>query len=339
MRPQVEGRFEVPLLLGGRTDPLGVVRGLQGGGQCLGEVVALPVVVGALGGVLGGPAAPGEQPRERAVQPRPLPGEQIGVDGLTCEGVPERVRVVVPGHEKLPPHRLAQRRLQFLLGQTDRLPQHIVLHPASRDGGGPQHLLRGVGELLEADQQHIGETSGHPTGLRVGGREQFLRVEGVPLGPLHDPPDRGVGQRPVLQGTHQPHHVGVAQRAQLQPFHGGQPYQLREQRPQGMPTVQVVGPVRGENGQPVPEDTPAEQEPQQVPRRLVGPVQILQHEQQRGGIRHIGQQPRHPLEQPQPPVHVPHATGRRLPATAPPRGARPRRRRTAHRPRAHPAPR
>ncbi len=38
-------------------------------------------------------------------------------------------------------------------------------------------------------------------------------------------------------------------------------------------------------------------------------MQILQHEQQRGDIRHIGQQPRHPLEQPQPPVHVPHATG------------------------------
>ncbi|CAM5724493.1 hypothetical protein SVIOM74S_00696 [Streptomyces violarus] len=295
----------MPLLLGRRAHPLGVVGGFQGGGQRLGEVVALPVVVGTLGSALRGPALPGEQPGERAVQPRPLPGEQIRVDGLTGEGVPEGVRVVAPGDEQLPSHRLAQRRLQLLLGKPDRLPQQLVLHPAPGDGRGPQHLLRGVGQLLEADQQHVGEPAGHPAGLRVRRREQLLRVEGVPLGPLHDPPHRRLRQRTPFELPHQPGHIGIAQRPQLQPLDGGQPYQLREQRPQRMATVQVVRPVRGEHRQPVPQNTPAEQEPQQIPRRLVGPVQILQHEQQRRDIRHIGQQPRHPLEQPQPPVYVP----------------------------------
>ncbi len=59
----------------------------------------------------------------------------------------------------------------------------------------------------------------------------------------------------------------------------------------------------------MPQDAPAEQEPQQVPRRLVGPVQVLQHEQQRGGLGHVGQQPGDSFEEPQPPVHVPHGVG------------------------------
>ncbi len=93
--PQVEGRLDVPQLLGGRADALGVVGGLQGRGERLGQVVALAVVVGALGRAVGPAASRGEQPGERAVQPGPFPREQVGVDRLPREGVPEGVGVPV----------------------------------------------------------------------------------------------------------------------------------------------------------------------------------------------------------------------------------------------------
>lgn len=258
------------------------------------------------------------------MQPGPLARQQVGVDGLAGERVPEGVRVALTGDEELPPDRLAQRRLQLVLRQSDGVAQQLVLDAPPGDGGGTQHLLGGVGQLLEADQENVGEPAGYPARLRVGGGEQLLRIEGVALGPLDDPPHGRVRQRLLAQGTHQPGHLGVGHRPQLQPFHGGQPHQLRQQRAQRMTSMEVVRAVRREHREPVAgraarrplEHAPAEQEPQQIPRGLVGPVQVLQDEQQGSELGDSGQQPGHPLEQPQPPTGVPRPV--RRPATEQP---------------------
>ncbi len=313
-RPQVEGRLHVPQLLGGRADALRVVGGLQGRGQRLGQVVALAVVVGAFGRAVRAAVRPGEQPREPAVQPGPFPGEQIGVDRLPGQGVPERVRVPVAGDEQLPLHGLAQRRLQLLLGQPHGVPQQVMPHPPPGDRGGAQHLLRRLRQLLEADEQHVGKAAGHADRGRVRGRHQLLGVEGVALGAFDDAVHGGVRQRPVPQRADQPGDVGVRQGTQLEALHGGQPHQLGEQGTERMPAVQVVRPVRGEHretvargpaGRPV-QHAPAEQEPQQVPGGLVGPVQVLQDQQQRRDVRQLGEQRGHALEEAQPrPVRRP----------------------------------
>lgn len=74
-----------------------------------------------------------------------------------------------------------------------------------------------------------------------------------------------------------------------------------------MAAVQVVRPVRGEQREPVArgparrtlENPPAEQEPQQVPGGLVGPVQVLQDQQQWCDVRQFGQKGGHALEEPE----------------------------------------
>ncbi len=181
-------------------------------------------------------------------------------------------------------------------------------HAASGDRGGAQYLLGDLGQLLEADEQDVGQAAGYTSGGRVRGRDQLLGVEGVALGAFDDPVHGGVRQRQVAQGAHQPRHVGVGQGPQFQPLHGGQPYQLGQQGPQRVAAVEVVRPVRGEHREPATgrparrplQDSPAEQEPQQVTGGLVGPVQVLQDQQQRGDVRQLGQQGGHALEQPQP---------------------------------------
>ncbi len=206
--------------------------------------------------------------------------------------MPEGVRVALTGDEELPSDRLAQCRLQLVLRQPDGVAQQLVLDAPPGDRGRPQHLLGRVGQLLEADEENVGEPARHAARLRVGGREQLLRVERVALGALDDPADGRVGQRSLAQGTHQPGHLGVGHRPQLQPLHGGQSHQLREERAQRMAAMEVVRAVRREHREPVAgratggplEDTPAEQEPQQIPGGLVGPVQVLQDEQQRGDL-------------------------------------------------------
>ncbi|GAA1217655.1 hypothetical protein GCM10009646_01010 [Streptomyces aureus] len=90
--------------------------------------------------------------------------------------------------------------------------------------------------------------------------------------------------------VHEPGHVRVSQRVQFQPVDGGQPDQLGEQRPQRVTAVQIVRAVRGEDREPVAraarrgplQDTPAEQKAEQVARRLVRPVEVLDDQEKRG---------------------------------------------------------
>lgn len=250
--------------------------------------MALARVVGALGRT----GLPGEESGERAVQPDPLARQQIGVDGLAGQGVPEGVRAVLARDQQLSSDGLAQRRLQGVLRQLYRVVQQFVLDAPPGDRGRAQHLLGGVGQLLDADEEYVGEAARHDGGGRVdvtGQRgEQLLRVEGVPLGAFDDTADGGVGEGLGPQGAHQAGHFGVSQRAQFETVHGGQPDQFGEQGAQGVAAVQVVRAVGGEDGQPVGRGTgrrvlqeaAAEEEAEEVAGGLVGPVEVFEDQEE-----------------------------------------------------------
>lgn len=270
--PQVEGALQVPQLLGGCPDPACVVGRLDGRRQRVGEIVALPRVVGPLGALRRAPPA-GQEFREHPVQPHPFTRQQIRVDRLPGEGVPELVRRSPVRQQQLAAHRLPQRGLQLVLGKLHGVPQQVVPDPAARHRRRAQHLLGGAGQLLDPDQQQVGQLARqHRPRLLLRRGQQFLRVEGVALGPFDDPADRGVGQRLGAQRPHQPRDLRVRHRPQLQPLHGGQPHQFGEQRAQRVTPVQIVRAVRAEDGEAVGrgtgggalEDRPAEQETQQV---------------------------------------------------------------------------
>ena len=102
---------------------------------------------------------------------------------------------------------------------------------------------------------------------------------------------RALGQRAQVVG-----HVGVAEGGELDGGHPGQAEQLRDHRPQRMTAVQVVGAVGDHHRHLFPVQHPA-QEGEQVAGGAVGPVQVLQHEQDGPLCRQLGQHPQDRAEQ------------------------------------------
>ena len=66
---------------------------------------------------IGEPALVGEQLGQPPVQPGPFPGQQVGVDGLAQQSVPERIAPVPVRHEKLVRDRLPDRLVVLGPGQ------------------------------------------------------------------------------------------------------------------------------------------------------------------------------------------------------------------------------
>ena len=119
----------------------------------------------------------------------------------------------------------------------------------------------GGGQPLEPGQQQRGQPAGQHvrTAARGGaGGQQFLGVVRVPLGPGHDPVQRGRVQRAVRQRGQVIRHVRVAERPELDRGHAGQPEQLRHHRAQRVPAVQVVGAVGDHHRDPFPVQHPAD---------------------------------------------------------------------------------
>ena len=75
----------------------------------------------------------------------------------------------------------------------------------------------------------------------------------------------------------------------------GQPQQLGHHGPERVTPVQVVGPVAADQRDPLPVQHPG-QERDQVPGGGVGPVQVLQHEQDGRRGRQLGEQAEHAAE-------------------------------------------
>ena len=239
------------------------------------------------------------------MQPGPLPRQQVAVDGLAQQGVPEDVAFGAVRHEQLVRDRLADRGLVFVRLQPRRGLDQLVVRLAAGHRGGAEHPLRGVGHLLDPAEQQGGQpgregaavvgAAADRGGDAEGGGEQFLGVVGVAFGPGHDVIEhggvdahRGGGGQVFGQGR------GI-QRRQVDGDDAGQPLQFGRQRPERMAPVQVVAPVAADQRDPFPVQHPG-QEGDQVPGRGVGPVQVLQHEQDRGGGRELGEQAEHAAE-------------------------------------------
>ena len=292
-------------LLGRGADPACLVRRLQRGGQRTGQVVALAGVVRALGRRAGA-GRRGEVGGDRGVQPHPLPRQQVGEHRFPQQRVPEPEAAVVGDHQQVVVHRLGQRRLQLAGGQPSDGGHQLVPHPPPGHRGDPQHLLGGVRSLLDPGQQDVGERGRQRLAAAARG-EQLLGVERVALGARDDVLDRLLGH-PTL-GAGEPADevpdLGVRQRRELQPLDAREPHQLGEQRPQRMPTVQVVGAVgRHDHDRLV--DQPGQQVAEQVAAGPVGPVHVLQHD------RAAGRPP--PARRSAPPPTRTAAAGRRPPA-------------------------
>ncbi len=177
--PQRQGGVVVPVRLGRGGQPLGLLPGPDRRGEGSRDVVAGQAVMGQLGGGPrhGGEAARvGQQLGEPGVQPGPLAGEQVGVERLADQGVPEHVAVRAARHQQLLGHAVPDRVLVLGPGQPGRGPDDVVVDPAPADRRGPEHLLGRAGQLLHPGQQQRGQ----PAGQHVAAQS--------PRRPAHRPP-------------------------------------------------------------------------------------------------------------------------------------------------------
>ena len=88
----------------------------------------------------------------------------------------------------------------------------------------------------------------------------------------------------------------AAEALERDPLHAGHALELGEHRPQRVAAVQLVGPVGGEQRQRL-RARAAHEEDEEVARRGVGPVQVLEHERDRALAAEPLDQPQQGLEQ------------------------------------------
>ena len=121
------------------------------------------------------------------------------------------------------------------------------------------------------------------------GGEQFLGVVGVALGAGDDVIQLGGVDAAAGRGAQMLGQGRGIQRSKVDRGDTGQPQQLGHHRPERMTPLQVVGPVAADQRDPFPVQHPG-QEGDQVPGRSVGPVQVLQHEQDGRRRGQLGEQ-------------------------------------------------
>ena len=190
--PQGERLVVVAVRLGRGAQPLGILPGPDRRGERAGNVMAGQAVLGQFRGGARHrePLLVGEQRTHGGVQPGPLPRQQVRVDRLPEQGVPEHVAFGAVGHEQLVGDRLPHRALVFGGGQAGRGPDQLVVGLAAGHGRGAEDLLRGVGQLLDPAEQQGRQPRRQDiatAGIAADrGGEQFLGVVGVALGAGHD---------------------------------------------------------------------------------------------------------------------------------------------------------
>jgi hypothetical protein len=283
----------VAVRLGGGAEALRLVAGPERGGERAGDVVARHAVVRELGG---GPGHAGQQARQPGVQPGPLPRHQVAVHRLAQERVPEPVAVGPVGRQQLVARRLAQRRLVSVVGQAGGGPDQVV-GAAAGHGGHPQHPLRRVRQAFHARQQQRGEPGRQrAVGVRRRGQE-LLGVVGVPFGPFDQGVEGGggLGQRGARHAGQDLGQRGGRKRAEFDQRDHRQPEQLGDDAAQRVPAVQVVGAVRPDDRDALTVQHAGE-ERDQVARAGVGPVQVLDDQQDRAADGQLGQQAEHGAE-------------------------------------------
>ena len=133
-------------------------------------------------------------------------------------------------------------------------------------------------ELVEPDQEQPGEVLGDALVPQRARRHELLDEEGVPLGALDHRADLPLREGPRGDAVDQLADRGVGQRLELEPVQVPEPRPVRQRGAQRVAPVQVVTAVGGDDGDGATE-APGEQQGQQVAGGLVGPVDVLDHDE------------------------------------------------------------
>ena len=142
--------------------------------------------------------------------------------------------------------------------------------------------------------------SGSPLVIRpraLSGGDELLGEERVAVGPTRDGLDEGRSQ--LVAGDHADHldQLIALEPGQVDPFDPRLAFGLGQPAGQRMAAVQLVAAEGGDDEQPLVARRSGE-EGQQVARRAVGPVRVLDDEQDRVGVAETAEEPEDALEDP-----------------------------------------
>ena len=233
------------------------------------------------------------------MQGTPLAREHVLVDRVPGQRVPERIAPArVVDHEQVALDRLAQPRVELRVADARHLAEQFVGYAAPRDRRRPQQPLRLRAERVHPAEQHVRQGRRKIGRIAAAAHQagQLLHQVGVAAGPVEDQVDEpgggfGAEDRAELGGD-----LPRLEPAQFHVLYRAEPVPAGDQRPQRVAPVQFVGPVGGQQHDPDPAQRP-DQEGDQLPGGLVGPVQVLEHQQQRPPGTEPAQQPEDQLEQ------------------------------------------
>ena len=184
------------------------------------------------------------------------------------------------GHQDVAVDGGAQRLVEDVGGQSGGLGEQVVGHPSAGRGRGLHDLAGGGVETVEPDQEQPGQVLGEDL-VGTAGADQLLDEERVALGPVDDGRHLGLGQGAVgLEHPHEAAYVVARERLELEPLDVAQAGPLGDLAAQRVAAVQVVGAV-GRHQLDLAREGAGEQEAEQVEGGPVGPVDVLDDEQQR----------------------------------------------------------
>ncbi len=288
LRPQLERALDVRECFGIRVHALGLMGGIERRAQRASSVVRGVPVPRQLAGQRGRAAfAPlgmlGEQLGEPGVEPYPLAGEQVVVHGLAHERMPEQVRLaVLLDHEHLVFGGGAQ-----AVGQLDfrrareRGDEPVIRAPADHRNDA-QKALRALGERVDARQHDVAQRCRYQLPGAARGDQLFgeERVSFRPFEHLVDQFLRRIAAKD--RRDHLPQFLAV-EAGQLETLHGSGAVELSEYRAQWVAPVQVVGTVGAQQHDACVLQIAGE-EHDQVACRVIGPVQVFEHQEGRDAI-------------------------------------------------------
>jgi hypothetical protein len=206
--------------------------------------------------------------------------------------VPEAVAVaVVGGEQDLGAHSGAQGLEEFVLAEPGDSLQQPVLHGGAALGDDAGDPLGGLRQRLDPYEQQIAQAVAEAGAAALGDAAgEFLDEEGVAVGAGEDPVDEGRGGLGVEDPGDLGADLGAGEPGELQAPHGAHPVEFGEEGPQRVAAVDVVGAVGGEDDEPAAGER-AQQITEEFAGRAVGPVQVLQGDDERAVLREPLQQP------------------------------------------------
>ena len=219
----------------------------------------------------------GEGRGDTLVQGGSLAGQQVVVHGLVAEGVAERVQLAGP-HHQLAAHRLAQGRVDRCGVEVGDIPQERVAHPAADHRGDAQQPLRrrvDAGDALENDVTDRRRQVGAPAG-----GDELLDEERIAISPIDDPVQQSRCRLGADDPTDQLADLLPTKRTEVHLHGPSGTHQLADGDRQAVRSDALGRPPRRhhDDGR---RTHGVGHEQQEIARRLVGPMQVLDEDDER----------------------------------------------------------